>query len=72
MLKDTNCSSQDNLLRFYADNCDVTVISVGYRLAPEDPYPAGPNDCYDAAEYFVDHAKEKYGSEMMFTGGEVC
>lgn len=47
------------------------MVSVGYRLAPENPFPAGPNDCYDAAEYLVDNGPEKFGGELMFTGGEV-
>jgi acetyl esterase/lipase len=54
-----------------ADNYQLTVFSVGYRLAPEDPWPAGANDCYDAAEWLVKNGKEKFGGELMFTGGEV-
>jgi acetyl esterase/lipase len=48
----------------------LTVFSVGYRLAPEDPWPAGANDCYDAAEWLVKNGKDKFGCELMFTGGE--
>jgi acetyl esterase/lipase len=40
--------SSDALLSLYADAGDVAVISVGYRLAPEHPFPRGPEDCYDA------------------------
>lgn len=40
--------SHDSLLALYANTADVAVISVGYRLAPEDPFPKGPEDCYDA------------------------
>ena len=35
----------DNVARELAHGCQATVISVEYRLAPEDPFPAGPDDC---------------------------
>ncbi len=54
-----------------ADHFELTVISIGYRLAPEDPWPKGVEDCYDAAEWLVKNGKEKFGGELMFTGGEV-
>jgi acetyl esterase/lipase len=35
----------DNVARELAYGSGATVVSVGYRLAPEDPYPAGLDDC---------------------------
>jgi len=36
---------QDDRLEALATTCRVMVVSVEYRLAPEDPHPAGPDDC---------------------------
>jgi acetyl esterase/lipase len=63
--------SQDTFLEFYADASDMAVVSVGYRLAPENPFPKGPEDCIDAGEYFAKNS-EKYGGPLKFIGGEVC
>jgi acetyl esterase len=35
----------ENVATELAHCANATVISVGYRLAPEDPYPAGLDDC---------------------------
>lgn len=61
---------QDPYLKYMADHFDVTVVSIGYRLAPEDPWPAGAEDCYDAAEWLVKNGPTVFGGELMFTGGE--
>lgn len=68
---EANGNSQDPYLKYMADHFEVTVVSIGYRLAPEDPWPAGVEDCYDAAEWLVKKGPEIFGSELMFTGGEV-
>lgn len=47
-------------------------MSIGYRLAPEHPYPQGPEDCIDAAMWLVDHAEAEFGAPLKFIGGEVC
>ncbi|KAK4867691.1 hypothetical protein LT330_001201 [Penicillium expansum] len=60
----------DSVLREYANNCQLTAISVGYRLAPGNPYPAAMHDVIDAAEYMVDHATEVYAAPLRFIGGE--
>jgi acetyl esterase/lipase len=62
--------SQDPYLAYMANTYSLTVISIGYRLAPEEPWPAGAHDCYDFAEYLIAHGKSEFGGELCFTGGE--
>ncbi|BDT92546.1 esterase [Nocardia sputorum] len=41
-----------------ADNSGATVISVGYRLAPEHPFPAAHDDVYAVLTWTAEHAAE--------------
>ena len=35
----------------------MPLISIDYSLAPEDPYPRGLNDCWQAYKWIVTHAE---------------
>lgn len=53
-----------------AHSLDAVVLSVGYRLAPEDPFPAGLNDCYTSLLWAMENADEisSEGSEIGVVG----
>ncbi|HVY15571.1 MAG TPA: alpha/beta hydrolase [Rhodopila sp.] len=61
---------QDPMLEHIADNAHLAVVSVEYRLAPEHPYPAGPDDCEFAAAWLVKNALSRFGTEKLTIGGE--
>ena len=61
---------QDLLLTTAADAANAAVVSVDYRLAPDHPFPAGPDDCEAAAQWLVEHAVEEFGSSRLMIGGE--
>jgi acetyl esterase len=50
--------THDRLTRELADGAGVRVLSLHYGLAPEQPYPAGLDDCVDAARWLGTHAPE--------------
>lgn len=65
-------SARENeaLLDRIAANCGLAVVSVDYALAPEVPYPAGPDDCEAAALWLVKEGKARFGTERFAIGGE--
>ncbi|MGH3378240.1 MAG: alpha/beta hydrolase [Actinoallomurus sp.] len=65
-----SAAAQDVLLWRLARAAEVAVVSVEYRLAPEHPYPAGPDDCEDAARWLVANAEREFGTDRLTIGGE--
>jgi acetyl esterase/lipase len=59
------------MLQFYATHSSCLVISVGYRLAPEHPFPQPGEDCVDAADYLVRKGQEIFGAKLRIIAGEV-
>jgi acetyl esterase len=61
----------DRTCRKLASGTGALVVSVDYRLAPEDPFPAGPNDCFSALQWVVDHATQLGGdASRVAVGGD--
>ncbi|NWH69561.1 ADCL4 protein, partial [Piaya cayana] len=50
----------ERICRFFARRSDSVVVSVGYRLAPEHPYPTQFEDCLTASIHFMKAAQD-YG-----------
>lgn len=61
---------QDPWLERFADRDGMACVSVDYRLAPEHPYPMGPDDCEAAALWIAREAKGLFGTDRMVIGGE--
>jgi acetyl esterase/lipase len=60
---------QDGQLEALATGAEVVVVSLAYRLAPEYPYPAGPDDCEAASLWLTEHAQSEFGSTRLLIGG---
>ncbi len=58
-------------LRALANRAGCNVISVAYRLAPENPYPAAPDDAWTALEWVSSHSSEiGIDAQRLAVGGD--
>lgn len=60
----------DTLHEILSAELNLAIVSADYRLAPEHPYPAGPDDCEAAAVWLLENAKTEFGSDRLLIGGE--
>lgn len=62
-------SNADQTNAALAENLGLATVSVDYRLAPEHPFPAGPDDCEAAAVWVCEHAASEFGTDRLLIGG---
>lgn len=55
--------------RRLVDTLGVAVVSVDYRLAPEHPWPAAPDDCETAALWLAENAEARFGTARLAMTG---
>lgn len=51
-------NTEDVRCEIYAADAGCVVVAVDYRLAPENPFPAGLDDCVGALAYLRDQSEE--------------
>ncbi len=66
-------NTSDSICRALANMTPCVVVSVGYRLAPEDPFPAAIDDCYAAMKWVAEHGAEiGADTRRLAVAGDSC
>jgi acetyl esterase len=65
-----SAEAQDPMLERVVQNTGMAGVSVDYRLAPENPYPAAWDDSESAALWLLKNAKSEFGTDVLTIGGE--
>ncbi len=57
--------------KYFAETYPCIVVSVTYRLAPENPYPAGHEDCYEGLRWVYQNIEDFGGDQQkIFVSGD--
>ncbi|MFJ4633994.1 alpha/beta hydrolase [Streptomyces sp. NPDC088847] len=54
---------------YYAEHSQIASVSVDYRLAPEDPFPAPVEDCVAGALWVAQNAVAEFGTDRLLLHG---
>lgn len=54
--------THDNLARYLSKEVQALVVSVGYENSPEGKFPLPLEQCYDALNWIIQHAKEYHAN----------
>lgn len=61
----------DDMCRDLSHRTERIVVSVGYRLAPEHPFPCAPHDCMQALRWAYNHIEDFGGrKDMIYLAGD--
>lgn len=64
-----SAQGEDANNQLLADTANVAVVAIDYRLAPEDPFPAGPDDCFATVCWLLEQAAAEWGTDRLVIGG---
>lgn len=66
-----NLETGDGICRSMTNAIGCVTVSVGYRLAPEFPFPAAVEDCYAGLEWLADNAADlNVDPQRIAVGGD--
>lgn len=61
----------EQLVKLVVEKFDIVAVSIEYRLAPENPYPCGHDDCYEGMKWIYENIKDFKGNpQEIFVGGD--
>ncbi|MEU5877675.1 alpha/beta hydrolase fold domain-containing protein [Spirillospora sp. NPDC047279] len=65
-----SAAGQDVRLWDLAESANLAVVSVGYRLAPENPHPAAAEDIENVARQLIATSATEFGTDRLVIAGE--
>lgn len=61
----------EEFVKLIVEKTDILAVSVDYRLAPENPYPAGHKDCYTTLKWIYNNVESLGGDKNnIFVAGD--